>query len=233
MKRLVFSIATNGYDKHFDACLQTQMSFAEKVGAQYWVVTGSPPWGISAHQSAWLKIPLCLLALKLGYDEVCFLDSDCEVRTTSWPWSAAEPLGDVRVAHDFSSRINSGVIFVRNTAKARQLLMKVLKSAWVPGWRLPMEDRNAFENGHVIHHWKSESAVQVMDPRLNWTTEDGEEHAQIRHYGGWTARPAKDTTASHWPALRRRFAELLTAPWLAVNTRFYAAKIPKPHASEF
>jgi hypothetical protein len=229
MRRLIFSIATNGYDKHFAGCLQSQRRFAEKVGAQYWVATGAPPWKISAHQSAWLKIPLCLHALKLGYDEVCFLDSDCEVRIIDWPWSEAKPLGDVRVAHDFSGRINAGVIFVRNTLKANQLLKKVLQSAWVPGWLLPMEDRNAYENGHVIHHWKNETGVQMMDPRLNWATEDGQENALIRHYGGWTARPASNTKALRFKLWRRRVIELFTAPMLRLNAFYYQKKIPKPY----
>jgi hypothetical protein len=228
-KVLVLSIATNGYDRHFEKYLRSQHRLAESMHASYCVVRGSPPWGISGHDSAWLKIPLLLRALSLGYEWVLFLDADCEVRKLRSPLEDASGAGgDVFMCHDFSRRINSGVVLLRNSGGARRLLRKLVISSLVPGFLLPKEDRNAYENGHVIHFWKHESGIKLLDDRWNWTMEEGEERAYIRHFGGWSARPQMPGEGRSFQKWRRRLSELFTAPKLILNGIYYARFVPRP-----
>ena len=226
---LIFSIATNGYDRHFERHLASQRCLADAMNATHWVVMGSPPWGISAHDSAWLKVPLLLRALSLGYRWVLFLDADCEVRVLKSPFDGLDDgEGAIYLCRDFSRRMNSGMILAHNSGAARRLLRKLMISSLVPGFLLPWEDRNAYENGHVIHFWKNEPQVRIMDSRWNWTTEEGEDGAFIRHYGGWTARPATSSGDGFFQKWRRRVNELLTGPRLIPNAIYYGRLVPRP-----
>ena len=160
---LLFSIATNGYEKHFAALLEKQRAFAAAIGAHYWVAQGRPPWGISAHDSAWMKIPLIVQALRRGYAWVLYLDADCEVLDCPSPVATfAGGRESIFVCRDFSGRINSAVIFVRNTPEAQRVFRRLWRSSFRPAGALPPEDRNLYENGHVIHYLKHEPAVLQM-----------------------------------------------------------------------
>jgi hypothetical protein len=226
---LLFSIATNGYDRHFERHLASQRCLAEMMNATHWTVRGSPPWGITAHDSSWLKVPLLSRALSLGYRWVLFLDADCEVRVLKSPFDGLDDgEGAIYLCRDFSSRLNAGMMLVQNTGEARRLLRKLMLSSLVPGSLLPREDRNAYENGHVIRFWKNEPQVRIMDSRWNWTTEEGDGGAFIRHHGGWTARPATGSGDGFFGRWRRRVNELLTGPRLILNGTYYGRLVPRP-----
>ncbi len=230
---LIFSIATNGYDRHFADFLGKQATYARELGADYWVADAAPPWGISAHDSAWLKIPLLCAGLWRGYDWVIYLDADCEMRTLLSPLPVvAGAQEDVFVCHDFSQRINSGVMIVRNTAAARRLLCRIWLSAFLPARLLPVEDRNSYENGHVIHFMKSHPAVRIIDGRWNWTTHDDAQDSFIHHYGGWSARPSPSQSLSKWRVWRRKAAVFFTALRLPLHGLFYLRRLPRPHGGD-
>lgn len=230
---LVFSIATNGYDRHFERHLSSQRRLAEAMNARHWIARGSPPWGISAHDSAWLKVPLLSRALSLGFRWVLFLDADCEVRVLKSPFDGVgDGGGAIHLCRDFSGRLNSGMMLVQNTGETRRLLRKLMLSSIVPGFLLPPADRNAYENGHVIRFWKNEPQVRIMDNRWNWTTEEGDGEAIIRHYGGWTARPPAGPGEGVSKRWRRRFNELLTAPRLMLNASYYGRLLPRPDRAQ-
>jgi hypothetical protein len=76
---VVFSIATNGYEQHFKSCLESQRDYCRRLGVPHALVCGAPPRGISAGDSAWLKIPMMghlLQRVKMG---VLYLDAECEI----------------------------------------------------------------------------------------------------------------------------------------------------------
>lgn len=222
---LVFSIATNGYERHFADFLRKQEEFSRAIGADYWVARGAPPWGISAHDSAWLKIPLLHAGLCRGYEWVIYLDADCEVRTRVSPLIAVAGHSEgIFACHDFSGRINSGVMIVRNVASARRLLRRVWLSAFLPAKLLPAQDRNSYENGHVIHFLKGHPAVRIIDERWNWTRGDNPIEAYVHHFGGWTARPVASPRRSRWPKL----SLLFTGFRLPLHLRYFRRDLPSP-----
>lgn len=233
MKRLIFTIATNGYDEHFSVFIDGHSRLAALVGATHWVANKSPPWGISAHQSSWLKIGLCMVAFAKGYEQIAFLDADCEVRVMESPFECFDRSeGNVFMCHDFSNRLNCGLILAKRSSGALRLLLKVALGSLLPSFLLPRGDRNAYENGHVIYFWKREPDVHIIDSKWNWTTEEGSEKATIRHYGGWQARPAEKRESLSWSRWHRRLVELFTCPLLLMNTLYYFGRLPRPEQRE-
>ena len=75
----IFSIATNGYDVEFRHCLDSQKKYAKRLGIPYYCLLGQPPWGISAHDSAWLKVFALDYLLRRHTSGVLYLDADCEI----------------------------------------------------------------------------------------------------------------------------------------------------------
>ncbi len=228
--RLLFSIATNGYDRHFAGLLGGQRAFAERCGAEFWVARESPPWGISAHDSAWLKIAILAEALARGFEWVLYLDADCEVRACPSPVDtlAADPAA-VFVCHDFSHRINAAVIFVRNGPEARRLFRRLRWSAFRPTATLPPADRNLYENGHVIHYLKGEPAVRILDNRWNCSIYGEVADPFIFHHGGTPIREARKPAAiPRWAQWRARLADATTGFRLALHQAHYARTLPAP-----
>lgn len=227
---LLISIATNGYDRHFSKLLETQRAYAAKIGADYFLASTSPPWGISGPDSAWLKVPLLAAGLRRGYEWVLFLDADCEVRDCPSPARefANEPR-PVLMCHDFSGRLNSGVIFLRNRPAARRILRMLYWSSFVPAALHPVEDRNIYENGHVIHYLKNDPEVRVIDPRWNCQAERGLSDPFIFHYGGAPARAPQ--RRSPWREAWKKFAALTTGFRLPLHAQYYLRSLPRPEAS--
>ena len=182
-KTLVFSIGTNGFDVAYRACIRTHRRYAETHGYDH-VLVRCPyfVWHFSAHDSAWLKIPLILGALSRGYDWILFVDADCEIRPTCPPVQSVERSGKaIYVANGFSGRPNSGVVIVKRTPEAIDFFRRILQAA--DRSDLPEEDRAPYENGHFIHYAKSCEAVEILESAWN-NNRDGSLPDFVRHYTG-------------------------------------------------
>lgn len=168
---IVFTIATNGYDEIFEDCLKSQKEYALKHNYEYRALTGSPPSGISGTMSGWLKIVTICRLLKKGYQKVFFIDADALVREEAPPVETLLEEGkDIYVSYDFSNRINSGVIFVRNSRASQSFFKKLHWMSDIPGGLLPKEDRNLYENGHFIFLAKKDNSVKIISNKWNNTT---------------------------------------------------------------
>jgi hypothetical protein len=167
----VFTIATNGYDEIFADCIQTQKEYAARHNYSYRAFTQAPPSGISGKMSAWLKIVTICRLLKKGYPNIFFVDADALIRDYAPPIETLlEPSKDIYVSIDFSNRINSGVILVRNSQSSFNLFKKLHWMSDLPGGVLPKADRNLYENGHFIFLTKKNPSVKIIDRKWNNTT---------------------------------------------------------------
>ncbi len=232
-KILLFSIATNGYDRHFAALLDKQRDFACAIGADYWVARQAPPRGISAHDSSWLKIPLLVWGLRRGYEWVLYLDADCEVLACPSPATAfADEPAAVFVCNDFSARINAAVIFVRNSLATRKTLRRLWWSSFVPARMLPAEDRNLYENGHLIHYLKNDSSVRIMEGRWNCSIYKEVADFFIFHHGGTPVRAAAvRERPSRGHGVRKKLAAVTTGFRLLWHCHYYLRQLPRPPAN--
>ncbi len=158
---------------------------------------GAPPRGISAGDSAWLKIPMMghlLQRVKMG---VLYLDADCEVMPGAPDFRSLGGPGpgeSVFACHDFSNRINSAVIYARKTGVAVRAFRLLRLASFLPATCLPREDRNLYENGHVIWFFKRHAAFRLLPRSWNHGIYDGKDGAYIFHHGG-TAIREKDEIA--------------------------------------
>lgn len=180
---LVFSIATNGFDVAYRCCIETQRRYARANGYDH-VLVRTPyfVWHFSAHDSAWLKIPLILGALSRNYEWILFVDADCEIRPTCPPIQSVERLGKaIYVANGFSGRPNAGVIIVKQSREAIEFFRRLLQAA--DDSDIPAEDRAPYENGHFIHYAKNCDAIQIIDSAWN-NNRDACLPDFVRHYTG-------------------------------------------------
>jgi hypothetical protein len=92
MKTLVFTIATNGYEEFLAEHIDSQRRYAARHGYEHVALTKNPPWGITAANSAWLKIPMMLHYLRSGDDRVLWIDADARPDPADAPPLAARPL---------------------------------------------------------------------------------------------------------------------------------------------
>ena len=196
----MFTIATNGYDAIFADWLQTQACYANKLDYKYVAFTKTPPYGISGTNSAWLKIPLIINALQKGYKWVFFIDADCKVHSHTPPIETVHrPYKSVYMGIDFSNRINSGVIIVKNEQYSLRFFRNILLTSDIPSRLLPKEDRNLYENGHVIFFSKRYSFVDQLDPKWNnMTGHPGDEyiwHSGERHSDKPRTKVVRPSTA--------------------------------------
>ncbi len=74
---IVFTIGINHYDKLYDRCIKSQRAYAQRMGYDYHIVTGSA-W--LPDDAAWLKIKMISHFLELGYDWVLFVDADIQIQ---------------------------------------------------------------------------------------------------------------------------------------------------------
>jgi hypothetical protein len=170
-KVAVLSIATNGYAAVFEDCLNSQRLYCRRFDYDYFVVEGSPPWGIGASESSWLKIPLLLRFLKSkNYSWVCFFDADCFVQACC---PKIETVDDGHryafLGNDVTGRVNAGVMLIKTGAPSIRLLRRIAWSAWVPSRFVPKECKNLYENGHVIWMCRNSEHVGILDPRWNYS----------------------------------------------------------------
>lgn len=167
---VVFSIATNGYEKVFANCIESQREYCRRIGVPYRLVTGRPPWGINAHDSAWMKVAVMHHLIQKVTGGVLYLDADCEVQKDVpdfREWDSREPTKSLFACRDFSERLNAAVIYCRSTPAGRQLVRKLRWSAFVPEPFIPRCDRNLYENGHFIWLLKNSPHVHVMPHEWN------------------------------------------------------------------
>lgn len=194
MKKMVFSIALNGYKQGYRRCLESQKNYARGIGADHAVVT--KPRVNDPALAAWLKVSLLDRALDSGRDWVAYIDADCRVAPEAPDFS--EYFGDrdesVFMAKGRSGRLNSGVIFVSNASESRFFLQRVLESATED---VPLQHRKnlKYENGNIIY--VAETYGGVGDMGVEWNNSvDPALKDHIRHYTGdmrlQYRRPAPD-----------------------------------------
>lgn len=186
-KILVFSIALEGYSFLFRHCLNTQRNYCKRFGFDYLVVDKAPR-PLLAFEAAWLKIFLLRSAIKRNYDWVAFIDADCEIRDHA-P-SFVKSLSDFKkegvfMAHGFSGRINSGVIFMKNTAEALDYLEEVIKNG---DNKVAEEDAALYENGHMIRYGKNNDHVHIIDYKKWNNNSSFDPDSYIQHYSGGILR---------------------------------------------
>lgn len=195
---LLFSIATNGYDEIYRDYLRSHKSYAERYGYKYIAFTKSPPEGISGTNSAWLKIALILKALRKGYKSVFFIDADALINETTPPIERIfESQKFIYMSVESTGRFNSGVIIVRNHEKAIRFFRHLLLRSDIPNALLPKEDRNLYENGHVINLAKNSPIVKVISSKWNYNydsvLEEGETEYILHGRGTWQRKPRSKT----------------------------------------
>ncbi|KUJ84922.1 hypothetical protein AWR36_004600 [Microbulbifer flavimaris] len=180
-KTLVFSVATDNYDKAFAKIIKTHERYARKYGHDYQLISG-PGSDVLGREVAWLKIPLLIGAMDAGYEAVMFVDGDAEIQKKCPNFvDLFEDDADVYLANGHSGRPNSGVIIVKATPESKALLERVLQDFGKPlsqidtvGWG---------ENGYVIHEVRKYARYKNISLRWN-NTWDVELKDYIRHYTG-------------------------------------------------
>jgi len=218
-RHAVFSIATNGYDRAFESCLRSQRDYCHRIGVPRFLVHGRPPWGIGAHDSAWLKATTMRHLLHRFPGGVLYLDADCEVMPDApdfRQWDEREPRKSLFACLDFSDRLNAAVIYSRGAPEGRRLVRRLCWSAFVPSFFLPRSDRNLYENGHFIWLLKDSPAVHIMPQEWNAGLYRRPDRPYIIHHGGTTMR---DAHGERPMALGAR----LHAAWVGFRLPFHAA----------
>lgn len=184
-KVIVFSLAMNGYQYLYRKNFETHRAYCKKNGYEYRLYN-KPVISCSGKECAWFKLYLMLKIFQEDVDWVVFLDADTEVRTLA---PAVETLSQENksfyVANGYSERINSGVMIVKKDKKVSELMAKCLDSINMP---LPVEDDVGWgENGHIIHFFKNQPCVQLIDQRWN-NNVDPNLDDYIRHYSAGPLR---------------------------------------------
>lgn len=224
----MFTVATNGYDEVFADYLETQKNYAAENKYTYHAITKTPPYGISGSMSAWLKIPITLRALRAGYDWVFFVDADCKINAHTPPVQSVFTEGkSIYFCHDWTRRINSGVMIVYNTKDSVNFFRKVFYLADVPGFLLPKNDRNLYENGHVITVGKSHPAVEILDDKWNYISDQPNDNVYIKHGGErYYQKPRIKASHSRQGLVLHRLRETPRIFHLQRLVRFYETIYP-------
>lgn len=182
MNTLVFSIGLNGYDIGYRTCLDSQREYADRIGADFRVVT--KPTVSNPAFAAWLKVTLLAAALKAGYDAVAYIDADCRISKNAPDFTTELARADGKICMSLgrSGRLNSGVIFAENSETSTQFLDRVVASVVED---IPAEARAnlRFENGNIIYIESIAGGVHVIDSRWN-NSSDATMDDYIRHYTG-------------------------------------------------
>lgn len=185
---LVFSIALEGYSSLFKSCLESQKRYCSQWGYKY-VLIDKAPHKLMPTQAAWLKLYLLRTALKSGYKWVAFFDADCEIRphTPSFiqKMSKFDNHKSIFLAYGFTGRINSGVIFLKNTSSSYTYLNEVIENLHR---EVPPEDKALYENGHMIHYAKGKPSVQIIEHSLWNNNRAYNKESYVQHYSGGILR---------------------------------------------
>lgn len=187
-RTLVFTIALEGYESTYRSCIDTISQYAERNKYDFELIN-SAPRQLLPIEAAWLKLPLILEALRNGYEWVSFIDSDIDVRafTPSFD-SYLENLRGTKsifISTGKSGRLNSGVLFVKNTKESLAFFENVLKHC---DMRVPEEDRTAFENGHIIYFGKQSRDFYILDHDMWNNNSSLNPDSYIQHYSSGELR---------------------------------------------
>lgn len=221
----IFTIALGSYGATFADCIRSQRAYCDRNGYEHLVVDQEPR-RLRAEEAAWLKLPLLRRAMKPSRRWIGFIDADCEVRATTPPFdialAKANPAASIYVAHGYSNRINSGVLFVRNCPEAAAFIDNIVAHADAD---MPPDDRAPYENGHVIAFGKNDPRVGIIDS--HWNNNRGLDPASyIQHYSNGRLREGymdrRFPARTRWPAatsVADRFARL----WQRMHDRLMPA----------
>lgn len=181
---LFITIATGDYKQIYQTCIESHQDYCLQNNYEFLLVDKSPR-RLEPCEAAWLKIPFIIKALQTGFDWVLYVDADCEIRRHTPPvieYLQQQPRSagkSVFVAHGFSGRINSGVMFIKNSAQALQLFETILANADVS---IPAPDNAPFENGHVVHYAKENDTVFLLD-HAQWNNNSAyDEKCYLQHF---------------------------------------------------
>jgi len=225
----VFSIATNGYEKVFAECIRSQSRYCQRLNVPYYLIHGSPPWGISAHDSSWLKMPALNYLLSRHSGGVLYLDADCEVLDSADDfrlWDAQQSDHSLFAALDFSHRLNGAVIYCRSTPQGRRLIRRILYASWVPEVFLPRSDRNLYENGHFIWVCKNDPNVYVLPGEWNSGVYRELDHPFIIHHGGTKMREASGEKPHKFLSRLRAAGSPIRIPF---HMAWFGRRLTSPH----
>ena len=233
MKTLIFTIATNGYAEFLAEHIESQREYATKHGYEHIALIKTPPWGVSAANSSWLKIPMMLHYLRHGYDRVLSIDADARIMPNAPVLDAMETPGkSIYMAKESSGRFNAGVIMCLATPDAESYLRGIYRLADWPGAWLPAEDRNLYENGHVIYVARRfMHCIQTIDPRWNYTafTElaDPTDYFVLHGRDSWEKKPRSQAPVkSRWATYWSRLAQGPRTLLLWRLCRWYVQEYP-------
>lgn len=196
---VVVCVAVNGYDRVYRTCVRSHATYAERYGFDHLLAKESRR-RVERHDAAWLKIELLADALDRGAPWVFLVDSDAVIKEAAPSMTSLERPGkDIYAARGRSGRWNSGVLIVKNTPSARQVVEGIRKTALV---EIPEQHWNGWtdwgENAHVIHALDRYDGVEELDLRWNNTTE-AELDDFVRHYTG-----PLSVSDDFWIKLRKR-----------------------------
>jgi len=182
-KALVFSIALEGFEQTFGDCIDTQIEYCRRYHFEYVLIKRSP-YRLFPDEAAWMKVPLIRAALTGNCEWVAFLDADCEIRphTPGFPeyLSALSESKSIFMAHGFSGRINSGVIFARNTPATLSFFDAILSNV---NLEIPVpEDRAPYENGHFIYFGKNNPSIHLLEHHMWNNNSRIDDQSYIQHY---------------------------------------------------
>lgn len=199
----MISIALGGYKHVFKACIKSHRRYAMLCGYRYFLLDRAP-WKLSPCDSAWLKIRLIRDALLMGYDQVLFIDADCEVRPHAPPLFE-EIIQDGKfcyAAPGKSGRFNSGFLAFLNTDEAVCFLNNLLAMA---DKAVPPEDDAPFENGHFIYYAKGAGWIQTIG-HFEWNNNSTmNQESYVQHYSGGPLRKFHlANKLGKWPKLLGR-----------------------------
>jgi hypothetical protein len=114
------------YRQNIGACLRSQNAYCERHG--YSQLELGHAQQTYDRPVAWLKIPLAIRALELGFERIFYIDADCMITNAEIPldvhfarWDASQPNSSMLITED-EGGINSGCFFMKNTADSRRLL---------------------------------------------------------------------------------------------------------------
>ncbi len=191
----MIGLAVGGaYRELVHSCLLSQNGYCERHGYSQLVLEHEPP--PFGRPPAWLKLPLALRALELGFEHVFFIDADCLITNPVIPlenhfarWNASHRTSSMLVAED-EGGINSGCFFLRNTPDAPRLLDAVWlydADPFYPSWEQEalmrlLNDHEEFRK--VLHiepearlfnsfpHERLEFMKRAFDQRNTWQPGD-------------------------------------------------------------
>ena len=185
---LVFSIALEGYSSLFRDCINSQRRYCLNFGFKY-ILVDKAPRSLKPAEAAWLKIFLLHASLDSSYKWIAFIDADCEIRhhAPSFVKKLEQFQADQNIfmAEGFSGRINSGVIFLKNSKEAKNYLESVIING---DKEVPDEDKALYENGHMIYYGKNNPNIKIINYEKWNNNRVFNERSYIQHYSGGKLR---------------------------------------------